>query len=405
MQRHRGSILLNVMFFLIIISLILAGMGLLMVSDYSLGGVESDYANAMPVAEAGINYELHKITGDGLLADQKQFIGAPGIPYTTTAGTFSVYVTQRNDDGTETTPWIPGNNLWIYSTGTVHKVTRTLKVAAVPYGRSSVLNYTVFGVSQGLMNGSATTVNGDVGTDGFLNFTGHPTITGSPIFNGPASNWQSPPSGTYATLFNLNPIIWPTVESIAIKTFGPLGLTYVALHNDNALASPAIFLNMVLTNGSTDQTFVGKPGGANYYLTSLTCSGNSQIIFDNTNGPITLWFGPSGVPGTFNLQGGTAAIKMSQDPTKLVRVYIATTNDVILGGNSELDAGIYNVNNSGAGRMIFNGTPSIYGMMIGNMFTFNGNPTVTSVQGYFMPQLSVSYYGCTQPWQEMGGVN
>lgn len=404
-RQHHGAILLNVLIFLVIMSILLAGMAQLMVSDYSIGKVEKDYSNSLAVAEAGINYELRKISNDATLVDQKQTMGTGGASYTTVAGTFQVYVTQRNSDGTETTPWKAGKNLWIYSTGGVNSLKRTVKVAAIPYTNLPPSNYAVFGVSQGLINGSAAMVNGDVGTNGFLNFNGHPTITGNVTFNGPGSNWQSPPNGTYAVLRNTDPVVWPTVEAIAVNTFGSQGLSYVATNNDNSLAQPPINNNMVMTNGNANQTFYGKPGGANYYLTSMVCNGSSQVIFDNTNGPITIWLGPSGSPGTFNLQGGVAAIKMSADPTKAVRVYVATTSDVILGGNSELDAGIYNVNASATGRVIFNGTPNIYGMVIANAFIFNGYPTIGAVQGYFDPTAKVTYYGCVQPWQEIGGVN
>jgi Tfp pilus assembly protein PilX len=403
-QRHHGAILLNVMIFLVIVSILLAGMGQLMVSDYSIGTVEANYSNSLAVAEAGVNYELRKISNDATQADQKQTMGTGGASYTTAAGKFQVYVTQRNDDGTESTPWTPGNNLWIYSTGGVNNLNRTIKVAAVPVRTNPPSNYAVFGVTQGLMNGSATTVNGDVGTNGFFNFNGHPSITGNVTFNGAGSNWQSPPNGTYSVIHNSDPANWQTVEALAVTTFGPQGLNYVATNNDNALASPDINGGVVL-RGVGNQTFYGKPGGANYYLTSLTCKGNTEIVFDNTNGPINIWVGPSGASSTFDFQGGVAAIKMSQDPTKAVRIYIATTNDVILGGNDELDAGIYNVNNSGAGRIIFNGTPNIYGLVVGNTFTFNGNPTLGAVPGYFTPTGKISYYGCVQPWQEIGGIN
>ena len=410
-HKNRGSILLNVLIFLVVISILIAGVANLMLSDYSIVKVENDYSNSLVVAEAGINYELRKISNDDTKADQKNANGTAGTSYTTAAGTFQVYVTQRNSDGTEPTPWTSGKNLWIYSTGGVHNLKRSVKVAVVAYTDIPTANYAVFGQWEGLINGSATTVNGDVGTNGFFNFSGHPTITGNVIFNGSTSNWQSPPNGTYSVVHNGTAVNWPTVESIAASTFGSQGLSYVAAHNDNALASPAISNNIVMTGGNGSQTFVGKPGGANYYLTSMTCSGNAKIVFNNTNGPIYLWFGPSGGSGTFDMKGGSAAIKMTADPSKAVRIYLATTNDVIMGGNSELDAGIYNINNSnvssssGTGRVIFNGTPDIHGTVIANKFTFNGNPTVSAIQGYFSPTGSVLYYGCVPPWQEVGGVN
>jgi len=402
LQNRRGAILLNVLIFMIVISIVIAGMALLMVSDNSVGRVESNYSTSLAVAEAGVNYELAKISSSALSADQKQLIGAPGISYTTTAGTFAVYVTQRNSDGSETTPWVPGQNLWIYSTGGVGNLKRTVKVAATASSTAPTTNYALFGVSQGIMNTSPTIVQGDVGTNGFFTFNGHPGITGSVVFNGITSNWQSPPNGTYSIVHNLLPVSWPTVESLAVTAFGATGLTYLASHNDNALANPPITGNFVLV--SSNQTFVGKPGGANYYVTSLTCNGGSQILFDNSKGPINIWCGPSGSSSTFNFSGGTANTKYATDPTKAVRIYVATSNDIQLNGNFELDAGIYNVNNAGSGRVIFNGNPSIYGMVISNMFTFNSIPTLYNTQGYFSPSGGTVYYQCVRPWQEVNGA-
>lgn len=254
------------------------------------------------------------------------------------------------------------------------------------------------------MNGSAATVTGNVGTNGLFNFNGQPTINGSIVFNGSAAGWQSPQSG-YTVVTNPNPVIWPTVEAIALQTFGAQGLSFVAAYNDNGLASPPIVNKTVSTNGNGSQTFVGKAGGANYYLTSLSCGGNSKLIFNNASGPITIWVGPSGGSGTFSLKGGAAAVKSSPASPNAVRVYAATNSDVLLNGNSELDAGIYHVNNSGVGQVAFSGTPDIHGSVIANSFTFNGNPTVTAIQGYFSPNATVTYYGFVPPWLEVGGVN
>jgi len=402
LHRRRGAILLNVMIFMIVISIVIAGMAMLMVSDNSVGVVESSYSNSLAIAEAGVNYELRKISNSAVSADQKQLIGTPGISYTTTAGTFSVYVTQRNSDGSETTPWVPGQNLWIYSTGGTGNLKRTVKVAAAPSSTAPASNYAVFGVSQGIMNSGPTIVQGDVGTNGFFTFNGHPGITGSVVFNGLTSNWQSPPNGTYTVAHNLLPVTWPTVESLAVTAFGATGLTYLVTHNDNALANPPITGNFVLV--SSNQTFVGKAGGANYYVTSLTCNSGSEIRFDNSKGPINIWCGPSGSSSTFNFSGGTANTKYSTDPTKAVRIYVATSNDIQLNGSLELDAGIYNVNNAGSGRVLFNGNPAIYGMVISNMFTFNGTPTIYNTQGYFTPSGGTVYYQCVQPWQEVSNV-
>ena len=402
-QRRRGAVLLNVLVILVVISILLAGMAQLMVSDYSIGKVESDYSNSLVVAESGVNYELRKISNSGASADQKNASGAPGTSYTTTAGAVQVYVTQRNADGTEPTPWTPGKNLWIYSKGGVNSLTRSVKVAAVAYTNTPTTSYAVFGVTEGLMNTSPTIVNGDVGTNGFFNFNGHPSISGSVIFNGGSSNWQSPPNGTYSVVHNPNALIWPTVEALAVTAFGSTGLNYVASNNDNLLASPPITSPNLTAN--SNQTFVGKAGGANYYLTNMTLNGSSQLIFNNSAGPITIWIGPSGGNANIVISGGAATVKMTVDPTKPVKIYSATNGDMAINGSTELDAGIYNINNASSGRIIFNGNPSIYGCLFGNKFTFNNTPTIHAVQGYFSPTGGSTYYGITPPWQEVGGIN
>jgi len=405
-QRNHGAIMLNVLIFLVIMSTLLAGIAQLMVSDFTIGKIEADYSNSLATAEAGINYELRKISNDGTLGDQKQSAGTGGSQYTTAAGTFSVYVTQRNNDGTETVPWTPGKNLWIYSKGGSNGVSRSVKVAAAPYSTVTPSNYAVFGVVSGNVIGSSATVTGDMGTDGYISFNGHPTIDGRVIFNGTGSNWLSPPNGTYSVIHNTSAINWPTVESLAVTAFGSQGLNYVATTNDNALCGSDIKSNVVSLSGNKGMTFYGKPGGANYYLTSLSCGGSGAIIFDNTAGPITIWVGPSGASGTFQIRGGTANIKMTADPTKPVKVYLAVINDVVISGGPELDAGIYNVNNAGKGNVIFSGSgQAIYGTIICNTFSFNGSPNVGSVQGYFSPLGTVSSYGCVPPWYEVGGVN
>ena len=401
-QRRRGYVLFTVLIFLLIVSILLGGMATLMVSDLSIGKTEANYENSLPVAEAGINYELRKIS-NGTAADQKNATAPYGTTYATTAGTFQVYVTQRGSGGAETTPWTAGQNLYIYSTGTVNGVSRTVKVAVTPYSSAATGNYALYGMTSGTINTTPTIVNGDVGTNGQFTFNNHPTISGNIIFNGASAGWQNPPSGSYSVVHNANALSWPTVETLAVTAFGSTGLTYVASHNDNALASPAIANPNLVAN--SNQTFVGKAGGANYYLTNLTLNGSSLIYFNNSAGPITIWIGPSGASTTVNFSAGTATVKQTTDPTKSVKIYIATSSDIAINGNVELDAGIYMINNSGSGHVIFNGNASIYGMIMSNGFVFNSSPTIYNVQGYFAPTGSGAvYYGIVQPYQEIGSI-
>jgi hypothetical protein len=49
---------------MVVISILIAGMTQLMVSDLSIGKTEANYANSLVAAEAGINYELRKISNN-----------------------------------------------------------------------------------------------------------------------------------------------------------------------------------------------------------------------------------------------------------------------------------------------------------------------------------------------------
>lgn len=396
-RAQHGGILLTTLVFAVVIATMLAGLGTLIVSYYSRVATESVYANAINLADAGINYELRKLNQSVSTADLPSSGTPPGTTVNFGAGTIRVYCTMA--DGT--TSWDKSTTPFdIFSTGTINGVSRQVKIVA--NGTSPSGTYAIFGMTQGLMNAQPTFVSGDVGTNGFFTFNNNPTIAGNVVFNGSGSNWQSPPHATYNVQYKSTAVAWPTVESIAVSTFGSTGLTYVASHNDNNRATPTISNPNLLINSGT-QTFVGKAGGANYYLTNLTCNGSSTIAFDNTLGPITIWIGPSGSSSTCNFSGGTATVKMSTDSTKPVRMYVATSNDIQLNGNIEMDAGIYNVNNAGSGRVIFNGSPAIYSSIISNMFTFNSAPQVHFQSGLFTPP-GTSGYAFNNSWTELNGL-
>jgi hypothetical protein len=392
-----GGILLTTLVIAVVIATILAGMGTLIVSYYSRVSTEAVYANSINLADAGVNYELHRINANVYDADLPTSGSPPGATVALAAGTFRVYCTMT--DGL--TAWdkqtVP---FCIFSTGTIGNVTRTVEIVATDV--TSGGSYAVFGIQSGLVAAAPSIVSGNLGTNGVLSFTGTPIIAGSVMFDGSAANWLAPPDASYNVTYNASAVSWPSVETIATKAFGTSGLGYVALHNDNSLGTPPI-TNPSLTVSAGTQTFDGKPGGANYYLTSLTCNAGATIAFNNAAGPITIWVGPSGISSSFVFYGGSALVKSAIDPTKPVRIYSATSNDVVQNGNVELDAGIYNVNNAGVGRVVLNGSGNMYTSIISNMFTFNGAPTVHFITGYFSPT-GQGVYSFSNNWQELNGL-
>ncbi len=376
----RGSALITALFFILIVSTLLMGVGTLAVSHQGLSLTESDSAAALDVAEAGINYELRKISQDASDADQY-----PGAGSSMNSGDFSVYCT--NTDGS--TPWNQPGTVTIISTGTVDGISRTIKITAVQQDGGG--KYAVYALQSGTANGHPTTINGNVGTNGSLLFNGNPTVNGTVVFNGTTAGWTGSDPGIYSEQHFPNSIVWPTVDQIADQQGG---LSYIATHNDNNLV-PAIVNNQLVANGSSVVTFVGKEGGANYYLTNMILNGSSSIYFDNSEGPITLWFGPSGGTSTITLNGGSAAIRENAQNNP-VRMYIASSSEFVMNGNTELDAGVYDCNANASGQtwgtVVENGNPVINGSIIANSVILNGFPTINYSGSFFTP-ISTGFYG------------
>src|SRR5579862_4596628 len=57
-RRQRGGVFIAVLAFVLIISIVIAGMATLSTSHYARSYTESDYNAALSLAEAGLNYEL-----------------------------------------------------------------------------------------------------------------------------------------------------------------------------------------------------------------------------------------------------------------------------------------------------------------------------------------------------------
>ena len=245
-----------------------------------------------------------------------------------------------------------------------------------------------------VFNGSAIDIYGDMGTNGYFDFSGHPGInSGSIYFDGSGSGWYngSDPGG-YTVHYSPNKIVWPTVEEEANRLFPQGGLTYLATHNDNASAG-------IVGNSITDNITLG-PG--NYYLTNINLTGQKKITINNAAGPVNIWIGPEKGTGTARFRGGTAAVSMASNPN--VHIYVATESGIDLAGNEEIDASInaYNRDFSGYewGYVDNSGNPVVYGQIIANHMDVSGNVDVHWIPGLNVPA-SFGYYGYDNMWQEI----
>ena len=397
-RTSQGFVLLSALVFTLVIATLLAGIGTFATSHRTQAEVDADHVKALDIAEAGINTQFRKISQNPALADQY-----PGTTYSFGGGTYKIYCINR--DGTY--PWVPGTTgLAVVCTGTFDGVSRTIRVSAKQIDNTP--DFALFTTGRTTVtNGTALTVNGDIGSNGTIGFNGSPTINGSIYFEGPASGWAGAPGNGYDVITEPQPLAWPTVNQKALLLFPALGATYpgglayIASRNDNARANPPIVSNMI-TRGTT---LVG-PG--NYYCTYMGLSGTNVLTFDNRLGPVNLWLGPNGGFGTFVMVGGSQIVSNQMDPTKACFVYNATRSTLTLTGNVEVDTSIYSYNRDAFGNQYGTVTNSgnvvVNGQILAHVANLNGGVTLNYTVNTLLPT-TPGYYGYDNSWAELNPRN
>src|SRR5437588_4208964 len=93
---QRGSTIVTALVFMLVIATLLSGVGLFSISHQERAYIEANFASSLAVAEAGVNYELRKIS----LYQPADL--PPGNSYAFAPGAFRVKCTRRDD---ETVAW------------------------------------------------------------------------------------------------------------------------------------------------------------------------------------------------------------------------------------------------------------------------------------------------------------
>jgi hypothetical protein len=406
-DRRRGGAIIGVLFFLLIISILLMGTGTFAVSHQTRAKVDSDYAAAVDIAEAGINYEFRHVSTSGATPHGWQDNGtnpdgAGPFTFTTangTVGQFWVYCT-TDPNGSPPPAWTPPDTgLIVVATGKVGDTKRTIRASGIGYTING--NFAVYGIHS-VDLGANSLVVGDVGSNGAIQMGNSVSMSGSIYLNGPNASLNGP---SVPVVQNPLPMEWDTVDEKALALYPnagttvPGGLAYIATHNANGSAYPPIIGNTI--NG--DVTLVG-PG--DYYITSCNMKGNDQITFDNRNGPIRVWFGPAGASTSMTFRGTTDGATSVANGGHQVDIYIATRGQATLDmrGNATIRANIYAYNTDANGleygTIALSGTPDVYGSVLGYDVAFNGTPGVHYVDGVQQPDV-IGYYGFGSSWAEV----
>ena len=390
--------MISALVFVVVISMLLAGIGTLSLSHYSRVKVDADFSDALNVAEAGANYEFNKISKLSLSADPKG--STNGVTYPFGAGSFTVYVTNR--DGTV---WTPGSPLTLVSRGTLNGTSRTISVTGKPYTGGTGGDYEVYIVKTGIWQ-SKGHITGDIGTNGTLTGSDPVAVAGKVTLNGSAASANSSIVAT-SRVYAPNPIVWPTVHAIAAGNF-PGGLPWLATHNDNSLCS-TIHSNAISTGGGTI-SFPGKAGGANYYLTGFVVTGACTITVNNTLGPVNLWLGPDGAAGSFSgnpnfdFRSTVNVNTTVADPTKPFTVYDSTTGPFTIESDGTMFMNIYAYNVDGFGSYIgdvdFRSPTTLKGAVLANTIKFEAEGYILNNGSYFSAP-GAGYYGYDDAWVEL----
>jgi type II secretory pathway pseudopilin PulG len=197
-------VLIGVLVFIVIIAVLLSGIGKFVASSSMRASTDADYAAALNLAYAGVNYELQKISTNPSSADQKwtssgtlatttpYTIPIPGQSGTNLPGQFTVTVcassTTDPNGVNPSTPWTSPQTALIQATGTVHPgtsyaVSRTVQVTS---NRSGIFqNNSSFIVgSVSTSTGSQVIMSGDVGSNVTVPSSYNACIYGHMCFHG-----------------------------------------------------------------------------------------------------------------------------------------------------------------------------------------------------------------------------
>jgi len=87
-----GGVLISGLAFAAISAFIVVGMLTMTVSNYARSSTEADYEAALGLAEAGVNYELRKLSLDPTTADQVSTAASTTLG----DGSFTVYCTNKD---------------------------------------------------------------------------------------------------------------------------------------------------------------------------------------------------------------------------------------------------------------------------------------------------------------------
>lgn len=408
-----GATLVTALAVVLILALMIGGIGQLAVGHYSRARVEAEYAKALQIAEAGINFELRYIS-DNQLSTTNPVAHQAGSAYTGSisgvTGTYQVWVTKDPDDGTA---WSPPQPMLIHAIGTVNGVSRRIVARGT---RQSIFDiFTLYGIQSVNFNGQGSIVGGDIGTNGEMDVVdpySNVPPPGEIYLAGPGAEINK--TGTNVVL-HPNPLEFPTIDEIIVRDppvgFGSSGWGWLTSNSPlnrsnqyvrtfassgaaltpagtvvvgapwNGTAPSSMVLrsnqfNSLGTNPATGNKALILPPG-DYFFTDIALSGTRDLIIDNgglttgTPGLVRIWMDGSNSPDQININ-----VTYTSTNASLFRLYYNKCTDISISGNSTYYGGFYAVRDGCQGNIQVEGGSTIFGSVLANNITVSGGSAI-----------------------------
>ena len=393
-----------------IIAAMLAGLGAILTSSYARAMSESNYANAINLADAGVNYEIRRVTANPSNADLPGTSTPPGNTVTLGNGSFRVYCTMTDGHTAWNETTVP---FMIISTGISGTTSRTVNIKTQAAYSNGLPNFALFGTNSLTVDSPSCSVpQGDIGCNGSISCSA--SVPNGKCWLAGSSASQSGFTGTCVSL--PSSCSYPTCSQCALSKYPnsgstvPGGLTYLQYHNSNsACGLPTYNCNI---SGSCTLT-----GPCDVCVQSISLSCHQCITCNNTNGPVNIWVQPGS--GNCTFQDNSCVTCTSSNPANCCTIYCANSGNSFhpdFGGsgsygtcscdchnNCSLQCNIYACNGGSGTTQCYDNTS--VGCCISDNCGVHNSTTCTAATPSAVPApIAPNGYSYGNYWLEIGGM-
>ncbi len=297
---EKGFVLPLGLMFLAIITILGTTAVILTTTDLKIGSNYKQSVQAFYDADAGIQYAIGSIENglDGGTFPLPATIGN-SVSFT------SYYATPTGFSFVISNISMTDSNTYAFnSTGSGQENSQAVIQAL--FKRKSAINYAAFGdqktdtKNSGITlsynssdPGASSTHEADVASNNWLVTHNGAVIDGKGVF-GEQSDGSPTVDGIHGgTVFNGTPSVINEgridPDPLGINSGGVYDPSIYSANNDNDLSPDVVGTTMIDTKNSDTVTLYGKPGGANYYFTSIILKNNVVLTIDSSAGPVNIF--------------------------------------------------------------------------------------------------------------------